>query len=210
MLKVIIAPPPFMATIAYVFIKCLLVSILRIPPNHSPLTLKNENVILLYILNEMPMFDWCVVNQRGSQKNHQKTECGEYPGILRGILLIPHNIVMDLNNVMNWKDLCSQLRKLRLKKGRSVIESKFCWCFMVGMPTQQNIHGANLMGRSWRTWEMDWIAPTYFRCPFKIRHQIRQIMASNKFNNNKEHMDGLGQNNWFWDSKFLLYIYIWF
>ena len=29
-----------------------------------------------------------------------QTECGEYPGILRGIMSVPQNDVMDLNNVM--------------------------------------------------------------------------------------------------------------
>ena len=28
-------------------------------------------------------------------------ECGEYPGILCGIVLVPQNIIMDLNNVMH-------------------------------------------------------------------------------------------------------------
>ena len=28
-----------------------------------------------------------------------QTKCGEYPGILRGILSVPHNIIMNLNNV---------------------------------------------------------------------------------------------------------------
>ena len=32
---------------------------------------------------------------------HVQFECGEYPGISCGILSIPHNIVMDLNNVMH-------------------------------------------------------------------------------------------------------------
>ena len=27
-------------------------------------------------------------------------DCGEYPGILRGILSVPHNKAMDLNNVI--------------------------------------------------------------------------------------------------------------
>ena len=31
---------------------------------------------------------------------HIQTECGEYLGILCEILLVPQNIVMDLNNVM--------------------------------------------------------------------------------------------------------------
>ena len=31
---------------------------------------------------------------------HIQIKCGEYVGILRGILSIPHNNVMDLNNVM--------------------------------------------------------------------------------------------------------------
>ena len=31
---------------------------------------------------------------------HIQTVCGEYLGILRGILSAPQNIVMDLNNVM--------------------------------------------------------------------------------------------------------------
>ena len=30
-----------------------------------------------------------------------QSECGEYPRVLRGILSLPHNIVMDLNNVMD-------------------------------------------------------------------------------------------------------------
>lgn len=29
-----------------------------------------------------------------------QSECGEYPSILCGILPVPHNIVMDLDNVM--------------------------------------------------------------------------------------------------------------
>jgi hypothetical protein len=32
--------------------------------------------------------------------SHVWTECGKYPKIFHGILLISHNIVMDLNNVM--------------------------------------------------------------------------------------------------------------
>ena len=32
---------------------------------------------------------------------HIQCECGEYPGILRGILSVPQNIVMNMNNVMN-------------------------------------------------------------------------------------------------------------
>ena len=31
---------------------------------------------------------------------HIQTECEEYPGVLRGLLPVPHNIVIDLNNVM--------------------------------------------------------------------------------------------------------------
>ena len=33
---------------------------------------------------------------------HSQFECGEYPGILRGILSVPQNIVMALNNVMRF------------------------------------------------------------------------------------------------------------
>jgi len=29
-----------------------------------------------------------------------KSECGEYLGIVHGILLVPHNTIMDLNKVM--------------------------------------------------------------------------------------------------------------
>ena len=29
-------------------------------------------------------------------------DCGEYPGILRGILSIPHKKAVDLSNVMYW------------------------------------------------------------------------------------------------------------
>lgn len=28
------------------------------------------------------------------------TTCGKYPGILRDIMSLPHNIIMDMNNVM--------------------------------------------------------------------------------------------------------------
>ena len=31
---------------------------------------------------------------------HIQSECGEYPGILRETLSVPHDIVMDLYNVM--------------------------------------------------------------------------------------------------------------
>ena len=31
---------------------------------------------------------------------HIQSECGEYSGILRGILSVPQIVVMDLNNVM--------------------------------------------------------------------------------------------------------------
>ena len=30
---------------------------------------------------------------------HIQIECEEYPGVFSGILLVPQNIVMDLNNV---------------------------------------------------------------------------------------------------------------
>lgn len=29
-----------------------------------------------------------------------QTKCGKYPGIRRGIMAVPHNIIMDLTNVM--------------------------------------------------------------------------------------------------------------
>ena len=32
--------------------------------------------------------------------SHIQTKCGKYHGIFCGLLLVPHNIVMDLNNVM--------------------------------------------------------------------------------------------------------------
>ena len=31
---------------------------------------------------------------------HIQTKCEEYPRILSGIVSVPHNIIMDLNNVM--------------------------------------------------------------------------------------------------------------
>jgi hypothetical protein len=39
-----------------------------------------------------------------TQKNHVQYECGKYLGIFHGIVLVPQNIVMDLNNVttLSW------------------------------------------------------------------------------------------------------------
>jgi hypothetical protein len=34
---------------------------------------------------------------------HIQTACGKYPGIFHGILSLPHNIVMDLINVMTYE-----------------------------------------------------------------------------------------------------------
>ena len=50
---------------------------------------------------------------------HIQSECGEYPGIFCGILSVPHNIAVDMNNIMlpitsyilAWQ--ASSYRKLR-------------------------------------------------------------------------------------------------
>ena len=39
------------------------------------------------------------------RKQHKQTDCGKYPGILHGILSVPHNFVMNLNNVMQVLEL---------------------------------------------------------------------------------------------------------
>ena len=49
---------------------------------------------------------------------HIKTKCGEYPRICHGILSVPQNIVMNLNNVIKAMHHQQTTKKITNKKSR--------------------------------------------------------------------------------------------
>ena len=77
------------------------------PPHIKRLTSINLYVFVLRTLTASPVDSRLKRNYVGltifhgifSYVSHIQSECGKYPRIFCGTLSIPHNIVMDLNNV---------------------------------------------------------------------------------------------------------------
>ena len=51
---------------------------------------------------------------------HIQSECGDYLGLLRGILSVPHNHIMDMENVMNFQS--SSYHYFNLLRLQTIIE----------------------------------------------------------------------------------------
>ena len=63
---------------------------------------KSMEKIFLWSKGEVGVFVWLLETHYPHNiiQIHIQSECGEYPRLLRGILSIPLNVVMDLNNVV--------------------------------------------------------------------------------------------------------------
>ena len=61
--------------------------------------IENHPTVVEVIILEVHLLESAKFLQIYAQTTFQ-TECGEYLGIFHGILSVPHNNVMDLNNVM--------------------------------------------------------------------------------------------------------------
>ena len=104
--------------------------------------------------------NWCVVRWQSKNKHLKRHMLKrDWSMSLSFINYSTHNSVHNFNG-RGIKRTCTfddhnQIMKVLF------FQSKFGSCFIIVLLVQHEFRCVNLIGRSWRTWKLNWITPTY-------------------------------------------------